>query len=223
MATKRLRNWPPPAPQCWGVTAASVRDVLVCHPRGSEPRRSRLRQAPPSIGGRGGAVALTLLLALLLAAAFFPASARADALDDQVRAIAKQLRCPVCTGETVADSNADVSIQIRGVIRQKLEAGETPDQIKAYFVARYGEGILLTPETSGFTLGVWVMPVVALVVGLIIVLGVLRSWSRRGGEVVAEEPVAVPAAPLPEADDERLEQELARFRQGRVRGGGVGG
>lgn len=169
-------------------------------------------------------MALALLIALLFTAAFLPASARADALDDEVRAIAKQLRCPVCTGETVADSNAEVSIQIRGVIRQKLEAGETPDQIKAYFVARYGEGILLTPETSGFTLGVWVMPIVALIVGLLIVLGVLRSWSRRGGEaVVDDEPAAIPAAPLPEADDERLEQELARFRREHARGGGVSG
>ncbi|MGN6359938.1 MAG: cytochrome c-type biogenesis protein, partial [Thermomicrobiales bacterium] len=119
------------------------------------------------------------MLMLALAAAALPATVRADALDDQVRAIAKQLRCPVCTGETVADSNAEVSVQMRGIIREKLQQGETPDQIKAYFVARYGESILAEPPARGFTLGVWLMPILALIVGLVIVGAVLRSWLRR--------------------------------------------
>jgi cytochrome c-type biogenesis protein CcmH len=156
---------------------------------------------------------LLLACALLLT----PTLAVADSLDDQVRAIARELRCPVCSGETVADSNAQVSVQIRGIIRQKLEAGESPDQIKAYFVARYGESILLSPEAKGFTLGVWVAPIVALIVGLAIVLTVLRSWLRRAAPVAA-----IPAVPagLPADEDERLERELANFRRG---SGGVRG
>jgi len=160
-------------------------------------------------------LALFCLLALL-ALAWAPA-ARADALDDQVRAIGKELRCPVCAGETVADSNAAVSVQMRGVIRQKLEAGETSDQIKAYFVARYGPEILLTPQTSGFTLGVWIMPIVALLVGLGIVFAVLRSWSRRGAaDRPAPHPAETTVPSLSAGDDARLEEELARFRQGRA-------
>ncbi|MGN6698320.1 MAG: cytochrome c-type biogenesis protein [Thermomicrobiales bacterium] len=151
------------------------------------------------------------MLMLALAAAALPATVRADALDDQVRAIAKQLRCPVCTGETVADSNAEVSVQMRGIIREKLQQGETPDQIKAYFVARYGESILAEPPARGFTLGVWLMPILALIVGLVIVGAVLRSWLRRG----AGEPLSAPAVAAPRAaDDERLERELEQFRQG---------
>ena len=131
------------------------------------------------------------------------------------------MRCPVCSGESVADSNAQVSVQMRGVIRQQLEAGENPDQIKAYFVERYGASILLSPEARGFTLGVWVAPVVALLAGLAIVLAVLRSWLRR-----AAPPSAAPAPSLASAlptdtinpDDARLEQELAQYRRG---GGGV--
>src|SRR4051812_31503720 len=126
------------------------------------------KPAPPRIGGRGGAVALALL-SLLIMMILLPAAVAADPLDDQVRAIARELRCPVCAGETVADSNAQISIQMRGLIRQKLEAGETPEQIKAYFVERYGEGILATPPAKGFTLGVWIAPIVALLVGLAIV------------------------------------------------------
>ena len=121
-----------------------------------------------------------------------PAVARADALDDQVREISKGLRCPVCSGETVADSHAPISVQMRGIIREKLEAGESPEQIRAYFVTRYGPEILLSPQTSGFTLGVWVMPIFALIIGFLIVLAVLRSWSRRG-EPVAAPPSAAPA------------------------------
>ena len=161
------------------------------------------------------ALALLCLLALL-ALARAPA-ARADALDDQVRTIGKELRCPVCAGETVADSNAAVAVQMRGVIRQKLETGETADQIKAYFVARYGPEILLTPQTSGFTLGVWIMPIVALLVGLGVVFAVLRSWSRRGMDDTPEPTAPETSAPsLSEGDDARLEEELARFRQGRA-------
>ncbi len=160
-------------------------------------------------------LALLCLLAIL-ALAWAPA-ARADALDDQVRAIGKELRCPVCAGETVADSNAALAVQMRGVIRQKLEAGETTDQIKAYFVARYGPEILLTPQTSGFTLGVWLMPIVALLVGLGVVFAVLRSWSRRGADAAPLPRAPETTAPsLSEGDDARLEEELARLRQGRT-------
>lgn len=166
-----------------------------------------------------------LLFLCLLAVAAFPAAASADALDDRVREIAKGLRCPVCSGETVADSNAPLSVQMRGIIREKLVAGESPDQIRAYFVTRYGPEILLTPQASGFTLGVWIMPIVALVVGLLVVLAVLRSWSRRGPGVPAvEAPESEFAADaLPPDDDARLERELSRFRRERVRDGGVGG
>lgn len=179
----------------------------------TEQRRSRNR------------FAFSYLLALLLLGLAWTPIVRADALDDQVRAIAKELRCPVCAGETVADSNAAVSVQMRGVIRQQLEAGETPDQIKAYFVARYGQEVLLTPETSGFTLGVWIMPVAALLIGLGIVFTVLQSWSRRGNSdtTLAAAPAQASAPPLSASDDARLEAELARFRQGQAREDGATG
>ena len=152
------------------------------------------------------------LAILVLLLALIPTLVSADEMDDRVRAISKQLRCPVCAGESVADSNAQVSVQMRGIIREKLEAGESEAQIKAYFVERYGPSILLSPEAKGFTLGVWVAPVVALFVGLGIVVAVLRSWSRRG-EPVAPAPAPVRASALPADDDDRLERELEQFRR----------
>ena len=170
---------------------------------------------PRPTAARGGALLLALLLALL-SFTVLALPARADALDDQVRAISKELRCPVCDGETVADSNATVSVQMRGVIRQKLEAGESREQIIQHFVDLYGISILAEPPARGFTLGVWVAPVVALLVGLVVVGIVLRGW-YRGGEP-ARVPVATGAGPaLATDDDERLERELARFRSGGAR------
>ena len=178
-------------------------------------------------GIQPSALAAILRRSLLVCSSLlaFPALARADALDDQVREVAKGLRCPVCSGETVADSHAPISVQMRGIIREKLEAGESKDQIDAYFVSRYGPEILLTPQASGFTLGVWVMPIVALVVGFLIVLAVLRSWSRRGAVPTSpdNDVAPEPAENIPAGDDARLEQELARFRHGPKAGGGVPG
>lgn len=218
MATDRVTA--PPAPQFWGEQGGGEREASGCG--GGRERAERRRQPPLIVGGRGE-VALALLLAMLLALTLPAVVARADALDDRVREIAKGLRCPVCSGETVADSNAPLSVQMRGIIREKLEAGESPDQIRAYFVTRYGPEILLTPETSGFTLGVWIMPIVALLIGFLIVLVVLRGWSRHGA--TADESSATTAADeteaLPPDDDARLERELSRFRRGHARSGGV--
>jgi cytochrome c-type biogenesis protein CcmH len=151
---------------------------------------------------------------------FLPGPVAADELDDQVRAIAKELRCPVCQGETVADSNAQISVQMRGIIREKLAAGESRDQIIQYFVDRYGEGILASPPRRGFTLGVWLAPLVALLAGLVIVGVVLRGWYRGTSGRLAQEggDTTRIAAPLPAGDDERLERELERFRREGARG-----
>ncbi|HEX5505623.1 MAG TPA: cytochrome c-type biogenesis protein CcmH, partial [Thermomicrobiales bacterium] len=103
-------------PQSWGEPGSdavadrgAIGRAAPGGPLSPSPRRSRL--APPRIGGLGGP--LRLLLALLLACTLGGAlagAARADALDDEVRQIAEQLRCPVCQGETVADSQAPISV-----------------------------------------------------------------------------------------------------------------
>ena len=157
------------------------------------------------------------LLVALLCCLSIVGAVGADELDDQVRAIAKELRCPVCQGETVADSNAQLSVQMRAIIREKLEAGESREQILDYFVARYGESILVTPPARGFTLGVWLAPVVALLVGVAIVGAVLRGWRRGPATPTAAAPTPTTGR-LASADEERLERELERFRREGARG-----
>ncbi|MDR5682509.1 MAG: cytochrome c-type biogenesis protein CcmH [Armatimonadota bacterium] len=86
-------------------------------------------------------------------------------LDDRVREIASQLMCPVCEGRTVADSPSELAGQMREIIRQKLRAGESPEEIVAYFVDRYGPAALAAPARSGFGLLVWLAPAFAIAAG----------------------------------------------------------
>jgi cytochrome c-type biogenesis protein CcmH len=104
--------------------------------------------------------------------------ALADPLDDEARKIGKQLQCPICSGASVADSPSDLAGQMRAVIRSKLEAGETEPQIMAYFVERYGDGVLIEPPRRGISLLVWVAPVIMLIVGSVLLWRLLKVWLR---------------------------------------------
>jgi cytochrome c-type biogenesis protein CcmH len=130
-----------------------------------------------------GPACLALLLVAVLAQA-----ALADPLDDGVRRVGKQLQCPICAGATVADSPSDLAGQMRAVIRTKLAAGESDQQIVDYFVERYGDGVLIEPPRRGFSLIVWIAPVLILVVGGFLLWRLLRSWTGR--------PVATATLPL---------------------------
>jgi cytochrome c-type biogenesis protein CcmH len=101
------------------------------------------------------------------------------ALDDQTRAIATELRCVVCQNLSVADSPSEMAQQMKGIIREQLQAGKTSAEIKNYFVSKYGEWVLLAPPTKGFSLVVWVLPFVALLAGLGLGIWFLRRWVTK--------------------------------------------
>jgi cytochrome c-type biogenesis protein CcmH len=136
------------------------------------------------------------------------------ATDDDVRRIAKQLRCPICESVSVADSPSELAGQMRGVIRSKLEAGQTDQQILDYFVAAYGDSVLLEPPRRGLALGAWLGPAVGLLVGLAILVLLVRSWLRtpaRATERPADEITAGSAEAASEL--ERARDELERVRR----------
>lgn len=108
-----------------------------------------------------------------------PAPLENSIYDSDTFKVADQLQCPVCLGVTVAYSNSGLAQQMRLLIKKKLEAGETRDQILQYFVDRYGESILTNPPKSGFTLLVWLLPVAGLLVGAGTVGYALRGWKAR--------------------------------------------
>jgi cytochrome c-type biogenesis protein CcmH len=101
---------------------------------------------------------------------------------DRVMAIARTLKCPVCDGESVAESNADASLQIRADIAKRLDQGQTADQIRAYYASpdRYGPGVLLTPSSTGVSSLVWIIPVIALVISTAVLVALFRRWQVRG-------------------------------------------
>jgi cytochrome c-type biogenesis protein CcmH len=106
-------------------------------------------------------------------------------IDEQTQNIAKELRCVVCQNLSVADSPSEMAQQMRGVVREQLEAGKTPEEIKDFFVSKYGEWVLLTPKTQGFSLLVWLLPFVVLAVGLALGFWLVRRWSAKKTKIVA--------------------------------------
>jgi cytochrome c-type biogenesis protein CcmH len=127
----------------------------------------------------------TLAALAVLAALAGPATPAAPVDENTVHAIAAQLRCVVCQSLSVADSPSETANQMRGVIRERLAAGDTPEQVVAYFVDKYGQWILLAPPREGFNILVWAAPFAALAVGFVVVAITLGRWRRRAAAVSA--------------------------------------
>lgn len=129
-------------------------------------------------------------------------STEAPTAQDRVTAIAKTVKCPTCQGESVADSNAEVSKAIRRDIAQRVEAGQTDDEIRAFYASTYGDDILLTPPAEGISALVWVLPVVVGFVAIAALVLVFRRWRRPPAE--------------PSDDDRALVAEALRTRADEV-------
>ena len=146
------------------------------------------------------------LLALLVAVGVPRVGPAAAVSDEDVHAIASQLRCVVCQNLSVADSPSEMAHQMRDLIRERLDAGDRPDQVKAYFVQRYGDWVLLAPPARGLNLVLWLAPFGAVLGGFVLVLILVRRW-RRAPDIVTT--ATVPA--VGPADRERIAAELERL------------
>lgn len=123
-------------------------------------------------------MALILLIAASIAAPAQETAVVSDsALEARTTAVASVLRCPVCQGESIQDSPAQLARQMRGVVKEQIRAGRSPEQIEAYFAARYGEWILLQPRKTGLNLALYALPAVLTVSGLALVAFLVRRWS----------------------------------------------
>ena len=111
-------------------------------------------------------LAATTLLTILVTVLALGCAEESLTLEEQAQAIDQRLMCPVCPAETIDQSQADVALQMRELVREKLRAGETEGQIYDFFVERYDKGVLAEPPAEGFNVIVWVIPPVALLVGL---------------------------------------------------------
>lgn len=122
-------------------------------------------------------IALGVVVAIALAVVLWPhggqsAAARAHDLETE-------LKCPECQGLSVADSQAPTSRAIRADIKRRIARGESDAEIRQAYVDRYGESILLSPQDSGVSLIVWVLPVLVLVLGA---TGIVFALRRNRGE-----------------------------------------
>lgn len=148
---------------------------------------------------------MRLLLALFLLAApalaVQPDERLADpALEARARALSRELRCIVCQNESIDDSNATLAKDIRVLLRERLSAGDSDQQAKAFLVARYGDFVLLRPPVRTETYLLWYGPFALLALGALAAFAALRR--RR----------PAPPAPLTPEEQAKLDALLREER-----------
>lgn len=148
-------------------------------------------------------LALLITAALLMAAAPLPPAPIEDrpladaAQEARAQAIHHSLRCVVCQNESIAESNAVLAADLRQVVRERIAAGDTDQQVEDFMVARYGDFVLLKPPFEAETWILWLGPFAVVVIGAVAIFAYLR---RRRGQPEA--------APLTKAERKRLDALL---------------
>lgn len=123
-----------------------------------------------------------LALLPVLVAALVVGAGRGDGrltAEERVERISKEVRCPTCESQSVADSRAPASEAIRQEVRRRVDAGESDAAIRSFLVSRYGKEILLEPEVKGVSALVWALPMLALAVALVGLAMAFRRWGSR--------------------------------------------
>jgi cytochrome c-type biogenesis protein CcmH len=140
--------------------------------------------------------AIWLSFALASSAMAAPTEAQLDA---HLHALAQQLRCVVCQNQTLADSQAELAVDLRRQIREQLRNGASDEAVKNYLVQRYGDFVLYEPPLKPLTWLLWFGPLMLLA---LVVAAVVRNRMRR----------AAAPAPLDEDEQKRLDALLGRSR-----------
>ena len=131
---------------------------------------------------------LVLGLVVAMFATIANAAPAPDALSDpareaRARHLQKELRCLVCQGESLDESNAPLAVDLRRLIRAHIKAGDSDVAIKSFLVARYGDFILMQPPFEASTYALWLTPLAVLILGAgIATWVVVHARNRRQGE-----------------------------------------
>lgn len=123
-----------------------------------------------------------------------------EALEAQARELERKLLCPICPQQTLDRSETELSRQMKALIRKKLAEGETPEQILAYFVDRYGEKVLASPPRRGWGFLLWFLPILPISVAAVALYLRLRRLASSASPATSK--------PLEKRYLERLEKEL---------------
>ena len=127
--------------------------------------------------------------------------------EERARALEGGLRCPVCQSQSIRQSRSFMAEDMRRQVRALIAEGRTDEEIRQYFVGRYGTWVLLTPPKSGFNLAAYLLPALVVLVGAagLVLAACRRSRTSQG----AETPVPPPVSP----ELARLEQELEEIER----------
>jgi cytochrome c-type biogenesis protein CcmH len=132
-----------------------------------------------------------LLVGLLLAAASYAfdtdVAFEDPVLNDRYRTLIREVRCPKCQNESIADSHAPVAADLRREIREQLAAGASDEQVVDFLLARYGDFVLYRPRVNSTTWALWAGPFLLLIAGSVVFWRILRT---RSAQPIDEDPVA---------------------------------
>ena len=131
---------------------------------------------------------LVFALLMIFSAPCFAQEVLSDpVLETRAKSLQKELRCLVCQGQSIDDSNAPLAADLRRLIREQIEAGASDDEIKRFLVARYGAFVLMQPPLRGDTAALWFGPLILLVLGAGVVgVTILRARRRNATETVED-------------------------------------
>ncbi|HSB39281.1 MAG TPA: cytochrome c-type biogenesis protein CcmH [Gaiellaceae bacterium] len=147
-------------------------------------------------------------LAVALTALALAAPALASEQHPTLGELEGQLMCPICEGETLAQSDSPAAQRIKAYIERRISQGATRSEIKRELVDQWGTRILAAPPRHGFDLLAWLLPIVGVVGGAVVIGALAWRWSR------AREPASqwtLTARPLGPEDERRVDEELRRF------------
>ena len=127
---------------------------------------------------------LALLLAAPAAQAIDPSEMLRDpVLEARARDLGKELRCPKCQNQSLDDSEAGIAVDLRRIVRERLVAGDTDVQVKAYLTARYGDFVLLKPPMKSTTWALWFGPLAVILLGGVVIWRSARRNKARLAEM----------------------------------------
>lgn len=101
-----------------------------------------------------------------------------NALHQRTQEVASLLRCPVCQGLSIADSPSEMALNMKGQVRELLARGYTQEQILAYFERSYGQFVLLKPKMNGLGAAVWILPLLAIAIGVVVVFSKTKKLEQ---------------------------------------------
>jgi len=143
-------------------------------------------------------LAVVLLVAMSLVApaavAVQPDEVLSDpSLEARARSLSKELRCMVCQNQSIDDSDAPLARDLRILVRERLQAGDSDREVTNFLVARYGEFVLLNPRFSAHTAILWVAPAAILVIGAFALFVFARRRAASGAPASTEQTKLTPA------------------------------